>query len=224
MSIIGAALPALLGLVGGGIEAHGAAVQSHKGRQFAREQSATVYQRATADMRAAGLNPNAIFGSGGGSPSPQAQGSYSNQFQGAGAVGDSLGRSLSKGEEYAMLQAQSRISQANARQAESNADLTQAENSAYRAALSTQAGRVGAVRERYGSIGGAGEVMGQLGIGNVVGGESSSGSLKRTQDEVGKWISDKFLAPRKFQPQKPVPKYGRGGYSPNSSRSWEGGD
>lgn len=201
MSIIGAALPAILGLVGGGLEAHGAAVQSHKGRKFAREQSATVYQRSVADMKAAGLNPNAIFGSGGGSPAPVAQGGYSNQFQGAGAVGDSMGRSLSKGEEYAMLQAQARIAQANARQAESNADLTMAENSAYRNALNTDAGKVGAVTQRYGSIGGVGEVTGRLGIGNALGGENSASSLRRTQDEVGKWIARKFLAPKQWEPK-----------------------
>lgn len=167
--------------LGGGIEQYGASLQSHKARKFAREQSATVYQRSVADMKAAGLNPAAIFGSGGGSPGGPAQGEFTNQFQGASRLGDELGKAYTRGEEATALQAQARIATASARAAESDTDLKLAENSAYRAAINTDVGKVGAITQRYGSLGGAGEVMGRLGIGNVLGGESSSKSLASSE-------------------------------------------
>lgn len=166
--------------LGGGIEAYGAQVQSHKARKFAREQSATVYQRSVADMRAAGLNPNAIFGNGGGSPGAPAQGSFANEFAGASRLGDELGKAYTKGQEATALEAQARIAQSSAKAVESDTELKLAENSAYRIALNTDVGKVGAITQRYGSLGAVGEVMGKLGLGNLLGGESSSKSLAAT--------------------------------------------
>ena len=168
--------------IGGGIEAYGASLQSHKARRMAREMASTQYQTAVRDMRAAGLNPMAIFGNGGGSTPGLAQQPYANPFEGAGEVGEGLAESFTKGDVAVSKEAAGRIAQANAKAAESDADLKLAENSAYKAALSTDAGRLGAVQGRYGSMGAAGEVMGMLGIGNALGGESSARSTKGSND------------------------------------------
>lgn len=181
----------VLGLVGNlggsGIEAYGASLQSHKARRFAREMMSTQYQTAVRDMRAAGLNPNAIFGSGGGSTPGMPVGMQSNIFEGAGELGDQVAKSFTRGDEAVALKAQADIARSNARAAESDADLKLAENSAYMKALSTDGGKLGAIEGRYGKLGAAGEVMGNLGLGNVLGGEASAKSVKRreeTRDEV----------------------------------------
>lgn len=227
-----AALP-VLGLVGnllgGGIEQYGAAVQSHRGRQFAREMASTQYQRAVADMKAAGLNPMAIFGNGGGSPAATPPGDFSNNpGRAAARLGDEITGAFSKGDAAVALKAQADIARSNARAAESEADLKVAENSAYQAALATDAGRVGAVTQRYGSLGGAGEVMGKLGVGNVLGGEHSAKSTRTSEQnakianqeadrlramiEKKQWIppSDDPYPTRQELRDKPWSKYGGG--------------
>lgn len=168
-------------LLGGGLEQYGAAVQSHRGRQFAREMAGTQYQRAVADMKAAGLNPMAIFGNGGGSPAGIAGGEYANPAAGASRLGDEVVKGFSVGAANEALRAQADIARASARQAESEADLKIAENSALRSALDSEPGRAGLVNQRYGTLGAAGEVIGTIGLGNVLGGESSA---KRLSERV----------------------------------------
>lgn len=176
MSALGA-IGVVGNLLGGGIEQWGAAVQSHRGRQFAREMAGTQYQRAVADMKAAGLNPMAIFGNGGGSPAGVAQGEFSNPGSAARGLGDELVKGFSQGAVNEALKAQADIARASARSAESDADLKLAENSALRAALDTDAGRMGAVNRRYGTLGTVGEVLGTFGLGNLLGGEASAKSV-----------------------------------------------
>lgn len=53
--------------------------------KFAEEMASSQYQRAVSDMKNAGLNPNAIFGSGGGSPAAAPGG----QSSGGSAMGGS---------------------------------------------------------------------------------------------------------------------------------------
>lgn len=167
-------------LLGGIIDYYGAAAQSHRGRQFAREMASTQYQRAVADMKAAGLNPLAIFGNGGGSPAAVPQGDFSARSNFSNA-GSGFVEGWSKGEAQVALQAQSKIAQANARVAESDADVKLAENSALMQALRTPWGPTAVVHERYGKLGAAGEVLGSLGIGNWLGGENSARSSARNQ-------------------------------------------
>lgn len=186
MSILGAIIPALGSIGGGALESYGAAAQSHRGRQFAREMAGTQYQRAVTDMRAAGLNPMAIFGNGGGTPASSMPGEFSNAFQGASGLGDTIAEGITRYETLATLEAQRKLQQANARRSESEADLVTAENSAYQSALRTDAGRAGAITQRYGRLGGAGEVMGWFGVGNAVGGDHSAKSGVERRDRLHK--------------------------------------
>lgn len=181
MSVLGPALVSGGGnLIGGIIDYYGAAAQSHRGRQFAREMSSTQYQRAVTDMKAAGLNPLAVFGGGGGSPAAVPPGDFSARSN-FSRVGSDAVEGWSKAQAAVALEAQSKIYQANAKVAESEAEVKLAENSALGQVLKTDAGKLGFVRTRYGSLGAAGEVMGQLGLGNVLGGESSARSSLRSQ-------------------------------------------
>lgn len=204
-------------LLGGGLEQYGAAVQSHRGRQFAREMAGTQYQRAVADMKAAGLNPMAIFGNGGGSPAAVAQGSFSNPAEGASRLGDELVKGFSVGAQNDALRAQADIARATARATESEADLKLAENSALRAALDSEGGRLGLINQRYGTLGAAGEVLGGVaaGAGNVLGGDHSAKSVAAHESakEVVKGPPSRDRLRVMIEDSKPAREYG--------SREWK---
>lgn len=86
-------------LIGGGLDIVGGLIGGHQSQDRAREQmrfqermSSTAYQRVTADMRKAGLNPMLAYMQGGAQGAPGASGEVSeNLLQGASSSARELG-------------------------------------------------------------------------------------------------------------------------------------
>lgn len=152
---------------------------NYSNQQFAEEMASTQYQRATADMKAAGLNPAAVYGSGGGSPAAAPGGQSTNPVAGGSSAQNVL--SFKKG------LAEVEKSEAEAKSASSAADVITRENSAYKTALESDAGKAAAVGKKYqgsgalGWLGSAGAVAG-YGQGSGWGGTASA--------KAREWASD----------------------------------
>lgn len=148
-------------------------------QEFAEDMASTQYQRATADMKAAGLNPMAVYGSGGGSPAASPGGQQTNPV--------SPGSSALNAIQFKRGLAETEKAEAEAKSATSAADVVTRENSAYKAALSTDEGKAAATFKKYqgsgigGFLGGAGAVAG-YGQGTGWGGRASA--------KASEWASD----------------------------------
>lgn len=141
---------------------------NYQNQQFAEEMASTQYQRATADMKAAGLNPMAVYGSGGGSPAAAPGGQATNPVGGGSSAMGAL--MFRKG------LAEAKAAEAGAEVAESDAGVRKAENSAFATTLGSDLGKAAAAKKRYGDnswLGAAGAVAG-FGQGAGWGGAASA--------------------------------------------------
>jgi hypothetical protein len=112
----GAAVGALGGLLGASSANKESAASVDKQIEFQREQSNTSYQRAVADMNAAGLSPMLAYSQGGASTSPGA--SYKAENVGAAAV-----EGAAKGSQPSLMKAQTAQATELAKQASTQAQL-----------------------------------------------------------------------------------------------------
>lgn len=146
---------------------------NYQNREFAEEMAGSQYQRAVADMKQAGLNPNAVFGSGGGSPAASPGGQSTNPVQGQlGSSAKSLVDIASALNQNEQIKATTKVTEAKADEVKANAKM--AENEAKVSDLNTKAdttlmSSVGGKILRGFKEYGAPAIGSMLGIGNLFG-------------------------------------------------------
>lgn len=182
-----------MSLLGGLTSTLGGIWTNKENQKFAEEMAGSQYQRAVADMKQAGLNPNAVFGSGGGSPASSPGGQMDNPV--SGDMGNFLSSAKQGVDIKAGLSEADKI-EAEAKIAKSNADVITRENSAYKTALETEPGKAAATFKKYqgsgipGWLGGAGAVAGYgagSGWGGIVTGKDAA-TLDSPGKAFGAWL------------------------------------
>ncbi|WNK15007.1 MAG: DNA pilot protein [Microvirus sp.] len=128
----GTAGSALGGAIGGGIDASLAgnrtnsqnADEAQRNREFQSDQSSTSYQRAVADMKAAGLNPMLAYQQGGASTSSGSQATYQNPEIASSQAASSYASAASTSQQADLNKASAGESRARTVLAEKTADKT----------------------------------------------------------------------------------------------------
>lgn len=161
---------------------------NNRNREFAEEMAGSQYQRAVNDMKQAGLNPNAVFGSGGGSPAAAPGGQETNPVAGSGGIMSSAKGIMDLRQQMAQTdqtEAMTDVTKARATEAKASAKIEQnaaevsdRETSAKKTVMDTTGGKILHGFNEYGakaigSILGIGNIFG-MGKGNGYGGRSSA--------------------------------------------------
>lgn len=187
-----------MGFLEGAINTAGGIWTNKQNQEFAEEMAGSQYQRAVADMKAAGLNPNAVFGSGGGSPASSPGGQMSNPMDtGGGLMSNAKGvidmrQGLAQTEQTTqnteVAKAAADFQRANAKIAHSNADVIEKENSAYKKVLGESGGQLAAANKKYGGGGWVGKLAGDIGL--TTGAAAGSFGGAASAKSAGSWLQN----------------------------------
>lgn len=184
-----------LGLDLGGIAGvAGGLWTNERNKEFAEEMAGSQYQRAVNDMKAAGLNPNAVFGSGGGSPAAAPGGQETNPAAGMGGGLMSSAKGVmdlrQQMAQTSQTEAMTDVTKAKASEAKASAKIEQnaaevsdRETSAKKTVMDTTGGKILHGINEYGIK----PLGAMLGIGNLFGMGKGAGyggrhSAKDTSD------------------------------------------
>lgn len=190
-----------MGFLEGAINTAGGIWTNKQNQEFAEEMAGSQYQRAVADMKAAGLNPNAMFGSGGGggqaaSPGGQATnpmdsgGDLMSSAKGVIDMRQGLAQTDQVKENTEVAKAAADVQRANAKIAHSNADVIERENTAYKKTLSSPAGESAAALKKYG---GNDAISGAMRTGTSMFGQASEAlGGAASAKAAGSWLQDTF--------------------------------